>query len=160
MKKIYGFFVMGVLSATASATYLFAAEVAAPVSVETPIRAFHKRGVRDITYSPDGKQLASVGDDRKVILWDAATGKIIHEMWGQHDRNINLVVFSPNGKILVATSLDEAVTVWDVATGKLIQKLLSPKGNPEWLKIAPDNSSFTFATQEGTINIVPLKWPQ
>jgi WD40 repeat protein len=41
----------------------------------------HRGGVRSIAFDPDGKTLASVGDDKLGKLWDVAavTGKSVME---------------------------------------------------------------------------------
>ena len=42
----------------------------------------HAKWVRKVVASPDGKLVASVADDMVCKLWDAATGKLVHELRG------------------------------------------------------------------------------
>src|SRR5690606_12163456 len=44
----------------------------------------HNRWIRGVTASPNGKTIASVADDMVCRLWDAASGKLLHELKG-HD---------------------------------------------------------------------------
>jgi len=82
----------------------------------------HAGAVSAMAFSPDGKQLATAGEDRSVILWDPATGTKLQTLAGQSGM-VTAVTFSPNGAYLAATGGDRAVRVWDVASGRLLRTL-------------------------------------
>ena len=56
----------------------------------------HPGVVRDVAFSPDGKQIASGSDDGTVRLWNAATGKLRADPAG-HGQSVNSVAYSPDG---------------------------------------------------------------
>jgi WD40 repeat protein len=82
----------------------------------------HSDSVNAVTFSPDGKQLASVSDDETVRLWDAATGAVLQTLEG-HSDSVNAVAFSSDGKQLASASDDKIVRLWDAATGAVLQTL-------------------------------------
>ncbi|MCA9211435.1 MAG: protein kinase [Planctomycetales bacterium] len=84
--------------------------------------------VCDITFSPDGKMLATASRDQTARLWDAANGRLLETFAvSQHTTersSVWSVAFSPDGKTLVTgTSGDCAVLLWDVKSRHFLKKL-------------------------------------
>jgi WD40 repeat protein len=82
----------------------------------------HSGEVEFVTFSPDGKQLASCSSDHTIRIWDTATGATLQILKG-HSREVEVVVFSPDGKQLASCSYDKTIRIWDVATGTTLQIL-------------------------------------
>ena len=79
------------------------------------------RGVDAAAFSPDGRQLTSIGRD-EVILWDTASGKEQYRL--DSDHSVDATAFSPDGKQLALIGRDEVI-LWDTATGKRLYRLYS-----------------------------------
>ncbi len=73
----------------------------------------HSESVRSVTFSPDGKYLASCSWDNTVKLWSLELQKEVSTLQG-HSEYVNSVVFSPDGKYLASGSYDNTVKLWSV----------------------------------------------
>jgi WD40 repeat protein len=98
----------------------------------------HDRWIRGVFASPDKKIIASVADDMVCNLWDADSGKKLHELRGHevmtpnHYRSMLFAAeFSHDGKLLATCDKVGHVVVWDVATGKQVATFESPE-NYTW----------------------------
>jgi WD40 repeat protein len=96
----------------------------------------HKERVSTVTFSPDGKLLATASWDDTVRLWEAATGKEIRTL--PHKSHVLSVAFSPDAKRLVSAGWDVAMRLWDVDTGKEIRSLTGHQDTVLCVAFSPD----------------------
>src|SRR5205085_5991048 len=85
----------------------------------------HTDWVRTIDYSPDGRILASAGNDRRIILWDAISGSQLDTL-ATHQAAIAAIRFSHDGKLLAAVGFEETVQLYNTSTQQIIARLPAP----------------------------------
>jgi WD40 repeat protein len=76
----------------------------------------HARGTNQLTFSPNGKLLASAGKDKVVKIWEPTTGQLLKQL-PRFGGEAEAVAFSPDGKMVATGDWAESVEIWDVASG-------------------------------------------
>lgn len=74
---------------------------------------------------PNGRLLATAGDDHFVRLWDLKTGRQLRRLEGHKDW-IKALAFSPDGNLLASAGNDYQVILWDVAEGRQSNSIVLP----------------------------------
>jgi dipeptidyl aminopeptidase/acylaminoacyl peptidase len=108
----------------------------------------HPDAVWGLAVSPDGRLIATgtggttvgnpiagriaQGTDNVLRLWDAASGKLVHEMKG-HTGVVYTIDFSPDGRTVASGGWDGTIRLWDVDTG---QQLASVQGQGSVFAVA------------------------
>ena len=77
----------------------------------------HVKGVLSVSFSADGKTLASGGRDSTICLWDVDSGSYKMTLT-DHRFLIDSVAFSPDGRTLASTSQDGTVILRDTQNYK------------------------------------------
>jgi len=97
----------------------------------------------NVAWSPDGRLLATGGTvlgtrQPDVILWDAATGGMIHRLSG-HTGDVDSIAFSPDGSRLVTTAANDPRTIiWNTRTGRPRLTVPIAEGYPGGASFSPD----------------------
>ena len=81
----------------------------------------HQGPLTGIAFSPDGRKLASNGEDQRVKIWEVATGRELAN-FPNEGGGFGTIVFSPNGGVLASVNRP-AIKLWDVETRREIRTL-------------------------------------
>jgi sugar lactone lactonase YvrE len=111
----------------------------------------HTAAVRAVAFTPDGKTLISGGWDKKLLVWDLASGKETTQVNGQSNLIVG-VALSPTGKTaLLGDYLGRMVHVWDLAKGKELHKLIGHENYVHGVAFSPDGKIAASASFDQTI---------
>jgi hypothetical protein len=104
-----------------------------------------ERPYRDVVFSPDGGQLATVGDS--AIVWDASKGTRLKTFAGhQHP------TFSPDGRYL-ATAKGPNITLWNAKTTEEFFVLRGEKGAVTTIAFSPKGKRLVAVYDEDAVKI-------
>ncbi|BAZ25274.1 WD-40 repeat-containing protein [Kalymmatonema gypsitolerans NIES-4073] len=110
----------------------------------------HTDDVLNISFSPDGKTIATASRDGTAKLW-SADGQLLQTFKG-HNGWVYSVSFSPDSKTIATASADGTAKLWSVH-GQLLQSF---KAHNDWVhsvSFSPDGKTIATASADGTAKL-------
>jgi WD40 repeat protein/transcriptional regulator with XRE-family HTH domain len=127
--------------------------------VSSPIRLTlpgHNTRVFSAAFSPDGKQLATIGNDGTTIIWDPNTGQELRRLPGTTkpsdlftDQRIS---YSPDGSLLAACDSNQ-LKVYDPVSGKLLWALSGHKEDVISIAFSLDGKYVATGSVDTTVRL-------
>jgi WD40 repeat protein len=118
--------------------------------VARQVLAAHGGAVRDAAFSPDGAELATVGGDGALIVWNLATGA--HEQLHQSTTNMDAVGYDPRGRYLAASLGPKlGVVLWD--RQQRTSRVLPTESDVYTLDFSPDGAALVAGDASGLIHV-------
>ncbi|WP_448275477.1 nSTAND1 domain-containing NTPase [Nostoc sp. DSM 114160] len=105
-----------------------------------------------VSFSPDGKMIASANWDKTVKLWQVIDGKLLHT-FSKHNNVVWEVSFSPDGKIIASASEDKTVKLWQVVDGRLLHTLKGHLDAVMGVSFSPNGKMIASASKDTTVKL-------
>lgn len=110
--------------------------------------AAHKEGVASLAWAPDGRKLASHGQDGgDVSLWELGTG--LRALLSSREIEGSSIVFAPDGKMVALGGA--TIHLWDMATGQPLHEPNGHTGDVTALAFAPDGKVLASGGDDRTV---------
>jgi WD40 repeat protein/tetratricopeptide (TPR) repeat protein len=136
--------------------------------VVLPLLVGHKGSVAGAGFSPDGRWLATAGDDATARVWEVRSGREL-TLPMVHNGPVLLATFSRDGRFVLTASRDGSARLWEVVRpaaerlaishdGPVSMATFSPDGR--MLLTAADRSARLWDAETGKALVPPLSHSQ
>jgi WD40 repeat protein len=106
----------------------------------------------NLAFSPNGRTLASTGDDHAIRLWDVRTHDPLGRPLRGHTASVTSLAFSPDGRTLASGSSDMTIRLWSEHTHhQLGPPLTDHAGGVSGVAFSPDGRMLASARDDGSV---------
>jgi WD40 repeat protein len=112
----------------------------------------HTQAVKTLAFSPDGKLLATAGDDGSIHIWDLEHRQLTQTL-SAHRWTISGLAFGTDGKTLISASWDGNIKFWQIDTEREIEYLTAHESEVLAIDICRSRGYIVTASRDRTAKI-------
>ena len=116
----------------------------------------HKSHVLALAISPDGRQVASTGEDKTVRVWDLEEGRLAQTMTG-HSRRVHALLFRSDSQHLVSGGRAGVVKEWRLGVSAGRDSIEGHYADVVALDHSDDGSRFATGARDAVVRIHDAK---
>ncbi|CAH8827684.1 unnamed protein product [Trichobilharzia szidati] len=117
----------------------------------------HATPVRSVSFSPDGRLLASASDDKQIKVFDVHDGRLVVPSFNGHKGWVVSVDFAPDSRHLVTASTDRTVRIWDTVSKEEKQCITEHEDQVWCARYSPKGNNIISVGDDRAIVIHQLK---
>lgn len=113
--------------------------------IETP-----SKGILDLSFSPDGSFLVTVGLENSLDFW--GPDGTLHQRLAAHDKAVTSLSISADGQEILTGSDDKTAKLWS-HQGQLLRVLDNGEATVTSVQISPDGQTLAIADADGQVKL-------
>ncbi|KAG2353418.1 WD40-repeat-containing domain protein [Suillus spraguei] len=117
----------------------------------------HGDWIRNIVWTPDGRQLISASDDKKIKFWDSSNGKQIGQPCTDHTFYVSSLAISSDGFFIASASFDCTVRLWNKKSHEKIGQALKHTTCVSSVVISPNGELLVSGDYDGNVHLWSIK---
>ncbi|UOX89931.1 pentapeptide repeat-containing protein [Amycolatopsis sp. FBCC-B4732] len=107
----------------------------------------HVGSVLVASWSPDGTRILTGGNDSTTRVWNADTGRQLHQLTGR----VRAVAWSPDSTRILTGGNDYNAHIWDAETGGQLHQLTAHTGRVRAVAWSPDSTRILTGGDDSTV---------
>ncbi len=112
----------------------------------------HEGAIWAVSFSLNGRIIATTGDDHTIRIWNPLTGEELHRLVS-HQSIVGPIAFLSHGQTLVSAGDDGTISYWDIASGEEVLRIDSEQRHATSVAVSPDGSLVATGGFENCIRL-------
>lgn len=112
----------------------------------------HTGAIESVAFTPDGRRLITIGQDKTIRVWEVVTGEQLKSLTG-HNHTVRGLAVLPDGRRVVTAGWGGSVRLWDINEGTEIRRYVGHKGQVWWAACDADGKRLLTGGEDRTIRL-------
>ena len=111
----------------------------------------HTSPIFDISFSPDGKKIASASGDSTAKVWDVESGRMLQSL--PNPRTVEALAFDPTGEKLAVAGEFLTVRIWSLKDHKILNDFHAHWSRPQALAFGSDGNTLISGGRDCAVRV-------